>query len=97
MAGNLTEFWTRYTTTQRMKGQDAMYAKFCVNQETAINFMRLFLNQRACAIQGERPLPNGSVPYYLARDSSSGARTSGSALADPELELRHWFQFIETY
>lgn len=28
--------------------------------------MRLFVNWRACAIQGERPLPNGSVPYYLA-------------------------------
>ena len=45
-----------------------MYAKFCVNRETASNFMRLFVNRRAYAIQGERPLPNGSVPYYPARD-----------------------------
>ena len=45
-----------------------MYAKFCVNRETANNFMRLFVNRRAYAIQGERPLPNGSVPYYPARD-----------------------------
>ena len=45
-----------------------MYAKFCVNRETANNFMRLFVNRRAYAIQAERPLPNGSVPYYLARD-----------------------------
>jgi len=45
-----------------------MYAKFCVNRETASSFMRLFVNRRAYAIQGERPLPNGSVPYYPARD-----------------------------
>jgi len=45
-----------------------MYAKFCVNRETANNFMRLFVNRRAYAIQAERPLPNGSVPYYPARD-----------------------------
>jgi hypothetical protein len=45
-----------------------MYAKFCVNWETADNFMGLFVNRRAYAIQAERPLPNGSVPYYPARD-----------------------------
>src|SRR5580658_5204655 len=45
-----------------------MYAKFCVNRETASNFIRLFVNRRAYAIQRERPLPNGSVPYYPARD-----------------------------
>jgi hypothetical protein len=45
-----------------------MYAKFCVNRETASSFMRLFVNRRAYAIQGDRPLPNGSVPYYPARD-----------------------------
>src|ERR1035438_2810872 len=45
-----------------------MYAKFCVNRETANNFMRLFIYRRAYAIQAERPLPNGSVPYYPARD-----------------------------
>src|SRR5260370_7100101 len=45
-----------------------MYAKFCVNRETANNFIRLFVNRRAYAIQAERPLPNGSVPYYPARD-----------------------------
>ena len=45
-----------------------MYAKFCVNRETAGNFMRLFMNRRAYSIQSSRPLPNGSLPYYLARD-----------------------------
>lgn len=45
-----------------------MYAKFCVSRETAINFMRLFVNRRAYAIQANRPQRNGSVPYYLARD-----------------------------
>ena len=45
-----------------------MYAKFHVNRETADNFMRLFMNRRAYAIQGERALPNGSVPYYPARN-----------------------------
>ena len=45
-----------------------MYAKFCVNRETANNFMRLLVNRRAYAVQAERPLPNGSVPYYPARD-----------------------------
>jgi hypothetical protein len=45
-----------------------MYAKFCVSRETATNFMHLFVNRRAYAIQAERPLPNGSVPYYQARD-----------------------------
>ena len=33
-----------------------MYAKFCVTRETANNFMRLFVNRRAYAIQAERPL-----------------------------------------
>jgi hypothetical protein len=45
-----------------------MYAKFCVNRETASNFIRLFVNRRAYGIQGERPLSNGSLPYYPARD-----------------------------
>ena len=31
-----------------------MYAKFCVNRETASSFMRLFVNRRAYAIQGAR-------------------------------------------
>lgn len=48
-----------------------MYAKFCVSRETATNFMRLFVNRRAYAIQADRPLPNGSVPYYPARDWST--------------------------
>jgi hypothetical protein len=48
-----------------------MYAKFCVSRETATNFMSLFVNRRAYAIQAERPLPNGSVPYYPARDWST--------------------------
>ncbi len=45
-----------------------MYAKFCVSRETATNFMRLFVNRRAYAVQADRPLSNGSVPYYPARD-----------------------------
>jgi hypothetical protein len=45
-----------------------MYAKFCVNRETASGFMRLFVNRHAYAIQAEHALPNGSVPYYPARD-----------------------------
>lgn len=48
-----------------------MYAKFCVSRETATSFMRLFVNRRAYAIQADRPLPNGSVPYYPARDWST--------------------------
>jgi hypothetical protein len=39
-----------------------------VSRETATNFMRLFVNRRAYGMQAARPLPNGSVPYYLARD-----------------------------
>jgi hypothetical protein len=45
-----------------------MYAKFCVSQETATNFMRLFVNRRAYGMQAVRSLRNGSVPYFLARD-----------------------------
>jgi hypothetical protein len=45
-----------------------MYAKFCVGREAASNFIRLFVNRRAYGIQAERPLPNGSVPYYPARN-----------------------------
>ena len=45
-----------------------MYAKFCVSREAASHFMRLFVNRRAYGIQAERPLPNGSVPYYPARN-----------------------------
>lgn len=45
-----------------------MYAKFCVSRETANVFIHLFVNRRAYAIQADRPLPNGTVPYYPARD-----------------------------
>jgi hypothetical protein len=45
-----------------------MYAKFCVNRETAARFMHMFVNRRAYAIQSMRALPNGSFPYFLARD-----------------------------
>jgi len=45
-----------------------MYAKFCVTRETASSFIRIFVNRRAYSIQSSRPLPNGSFPYYLARD-----------------------------
>ena len=46
-----------------------MYAKFCVSRESASDFMRLFVNRRAYGMQAVRSLPNGSVPYYLVRDS----------------------------
>lgn len=45
-----------------------MFAKFCVPRETANNFVRLFVNRRAYSIQSSRALPNGSYPYYMARD-----------------------------
>ena len=45
-----------------------MYATFCVSRETADRFIRLFVNRRAYGMQAVHPLPNGSVPYYLARD-----------------------------
>ncbi|MGB6827989.1 MAG: hypothetical protein WBE41_08110, partial [Terracidiphilus sp.] len=45
-----------------------MYLKFRVSRETANNFMQLFVNRLAYGVQANRPLPNGSVPYYLARD-----------------------------
>jgi hypothetical protein len=45
-----------------------MYARFDVSRETASDFMRLFVNRRAYGVQAAHPLPNGSVPYYLARD-----------------------------
>jgi len=40
-----------------------MYAKFCVNRETANNFMRLFVNRRPTQSRLSVPA-NGSVPYY---------------------------------
>jgi hypothetical protein len=45
-----------------------MYDTFCVGRETANNFIRLFVNRRAYGIQAAKPLPNGKVPYFLARD-----------------------------
>jgi len=45
-----------------------MYATFCVSRETADRFIRFFVNRRAYGMQAVHPLPNGSVPYYLARD-----------------------------
>jgi hypothetical protein len=45
-----------------------MYLKFSVSRKTADDFMRLFVNRLAYGVQAARPLPNGSVPYYLARD-----------------------------
>ena len=45
-----------------------MYATFCVSRETADRFTKLFVNRRAYGMQAVHPLPNGSVPYYLARD-----------------------------
>src|SRR5664280_2043515 len=45
-----------------------MYLKFRVSRETANYFIRLFVNRFAYGVQASKPLPNGSVPYYLARD-----------------------------
>ena len=45
-----------------------MYLKFRVSRETANDFIRFFVNRLAYGVQATRPLPNGSVPYYLARD-----------------------------
>jgi hypothetical protein len=45
-----------------------MYLKFRVSRETANDFIRLFVNRLAYGVQAAKPLPNGSVPYYLARD-----------------------------
>ncbi|MDT8069206.1 MAG: hypothetical protein ROO76_13655 [Terriglobia bacterium] len=45
-----------------------MYRKFSVSRDTATDFMRLFVNRLAYGKQATKPLPNGSVPYYLARD-----------------------------
>jgi TOTE conflict system, Archaeo-Eukaryotic Primase domain len=45
-----------------------VYAKFCVSRDTASDFIRLFVNRRAFGMQAQRPLPNGKVPYFLAKD-----------------------------
>jgi hypothetical protein len=45
-----------------------MYDTFCVSRDTANSFIRLFVNRRAYGIQATKPLPNGKVPYFLARD-----------------------------
>ena len=45
-----------------------MYLKFRVSRETANDFIHLFVNRLAYGVQATKPLPNGSVPYYLARD-----------------------------
>ena len=45
-----------------------MYLKFRVSRETANDFIRLFVNRLAYGVQATKPLANGSVPYYLARD-----------------------------
>lgn len=45
-----------------------MYAKFSVSRDTASDFIRLFVNRRAFGMQAQRPLPNGKLPYFLAKD-----------------------------
>jgi hypothetical protein len=45
-----------------------MYAKFSVSRDTASDFIRLFVNRRAYSVQAHKPLPNGKVPYFLAKD-----------------------------
>ena len=44
-----------------------MSDNFCVSRQSAEEFMRLFVNRLAYGIQATKPLPDGSVPYYLAR------------------------------
>ena len=39
-----------------------------MSRETANNFIRLFVNRLAYGVQAIRPLQNGFVPYFLARD-----------------------------
>ena len=60
-----------------------MYAKFCVNRETASNFMRLFVNRRAYAIQAERPLPQG--PALRSISASRAWLECGSPASIPIL------------
>jgi hypothetical protein len=62
-----------------------MYARFDVSQETASDFMRLFVNRRAYGMQAVRPLPNGSVPYYLVRDW----QTKEPKPLDADVVLKH--------
>jgi hypothetical protein len=45
-----------------------MYQKFWVSLDTGNDFMRLFVNRNVYGVQAINPLPNGSVPYFLARD-----------------------------
>jgi len=45
-----------------------MYTTFCVSRETADRFIKLSSTGAPTGMQAARPLPNGSVPYYLARD-----------------------------
>jgi hypothetical protein len=62
-----------------------MYARFDVSQDTANDFMRLFVNRLAYGMQATKPLPNGSVPYYLARDWL----TKAPKLLDAEVVRMH--------
>jgi hypothetical protein len=41
---------------------------FCVSRQTAEDFMRLFVNRLAYGIQRTKPLEDGTIPYYLARE-----------------------------
>jgi len=62
-----------------------MYLKFRVSRETANDFIRLFVNRRAYGVQAAKPLLNGSVPYYLARDWL----TKAPKLLDAEVVRMH--------
>jgi len=44
-----------------------MFTKFCVSRETANNFIH-YCEPASVWDAGYPALPNGSVPYYLARD-----------------------------
>ena len=45
-----------------------MYTTFCVSRETAYRFVELLPWTGGLRNAGCPSLPNGSVPYYLARD-----------------------------
>jgi hypothetical protein len=48
-----------------------MYARFNVSRDTARRYIGLFVNRLAYGIQFTRPLPDGSLPYYLAKDKAT--------------------------
>jgi len=48
-----------------------VYLKFRVSRDTATDYIGLFVNRLAYGMQSSKPKPNGTVPYFLARDWST--------------------------